>query len=56
MILKVANVYTQKFLYENYIYNNTERKVRGVGPLSPPLLYFAPDLGCMLSLTGTNGK
>ncbi|KAF5801382.1 hypothetical protein HanXRQr2_Chr06g0247491 [Helianthus annuus] len=38
----VENVYAQKFLYENYIYNTTERKVQGVGHPSPPLLYFAP--------------
>ncbi|MFS7907747.1 hypothetical protein Hanom_Chr01g00074951 [Helianthus anomalus] len=37
----VENVYTQKFIYENYIYNTTERKVRGVGRPLPPLLYFA---------------
>ncbi|KAF5823396.1 hypothetical protein HanXRQr2_Chr01g0037911 [Helianthus annuus] len=27
----VENIYTQKFLYENYIYNTTGRKVRGGG-------------------------
>ncbi|MFS7969602.1 hypothetical protein Hanom_Chr09g00811151 [Helianthus anomalus] len=27
-------IYIQKFLYENYIYNTTERKVRGSG--APP--------------------
>ncbi|MFS7975772.1 hypothetical protein Hanom_Chr10g00884641 [Helianthus anomalus] len=38
----VKNVYIQKFLYENYIYNTTKRKVRGVGrPL--PLLSCASD-------------
>ncbi|MFS8014768.1 hypothetical protein Hanom_Chr15g01348381 [Helianthus anomalus] len=37
----VKNVYTQKILYENRIYNTTERKVRGVGRPSPPLISFA---------------
>ncbi|KAJ0859871.1 hypothetical protein HanRHA438_Chr13g0617561 [Helianthus annuus] len=27
----VENVYTQKFLYKNYILSTTERKVQGVG-------------------------
>ncbi|MFS8009463.1 hypothetical protein Hanom_Chr14g01285041 [Helianthus anomalus] len=36
----VENVYTQKFMYENYIYITTERKVRRVGRPFPPLLYF----------------
>ncbi|MFS7927338.1 hypothetical protein Hanom_Chr04g00307901 [Helianthus anomalus] len=27
----VENVYTQKFVYESYIYSTTERKVRKVG-------------------------
>ncbi|MFS7907332.1 hypothetical protein Hanom_Chr01g00070021 [Helianthus anomalus] len=27
----VKNVYNQEFLYESYIYNTTERKVRGGG-------------------------
>ncbi|MFS7900128.1 hypothetical protein Hanom_Chr00s096330g01801451 [Helianthus anomalus] len=40
----LENVYTQKFIYENYIYNTTERKVRGVGRPSRPLLNYA--LGC----------
>ncbi|MFS7963229.1 hypothetical protein Hanom_Chr08g00735621 [Helianthus anomalus] len=34
----VENVYTKIFLYENYIYNITERKVRGVGRPYSPLL------------------
>ncbi|MFS7916225.1 hypothetical protein Hanom_Chr02g00174621 [Helianthus anomalus] len=41
----VENVYIQKFIYENYINNTTERKVRGVGRPHPrPLLYFSPGL------------
>ncbi|MFS8027669.1 hypothetical protein Hanom_Chr16g01501441 [Helianthus anomalus] len=39
----VENIYTQKFLYENYIYNTTGRKVRGVGRPSRPLQSIAPD-------------
>ncbi|MFS7950676.1 hypothetical protein Hanom_Chr07g00585961 [Helianthus anomalus] len=38
---RVENVYTQKNLYENYIYNTTERKVRRVGRPSRPLLSYA---------------
>ncbi|MFS8002298.1 hypothetical protein Hanom_Chr13g01200491 [Helianthus anomalus] len=49
----VENVYTQKFLYENYIYNTTKRKVRGVGRPLPPLLYFAP--GPTVRLRGGRG-
>ncbi|MFS7957885.1 hypothetical protein Hanom_Chr07g00671671 [Helianthus anomalus] len=37
----VENVYTQKFLYENYIYNTTKRKVQGVRRPSRPLLSYA---------------
>ncbi|MFS7920242.1 hypothetical protein Hanom_Chr03g00222191 [Helianthus anomalus] len=43
----VERVYTQNFLYENHIYNTTERKIRGVGRPSPPLLYFAPETSKM---------
>ncbi|MFS7896822.1 putative nepenthesin [Helianthus anomalus] len=39
------NVYTHKFLYENYIYNTTERKIRGGGRPSPPLLSFTLGYG-----------
>ncbi|MFS8017056.1 hypothetical protein Hanom_Chr15g01375771 [Helianthus anomalus] len=39
----IENVYTQKFLYENYIYNTINRKVQRVGRLYPPLRYFAND-------------
>ncbi|MFS8022345.1 hypothetical protein Hanom_Chr16g01438381 [Helianthus anomalus] len=31
---RLENIYTQNFLYENYIYNNTERKIRESG--APP--------------------
>ncbi|MFS7925115.1 hypothetical protein Hanom_Chr04g00280761 [Helianthus anomalus] len=46
----VENVYTQKFLYENYIYNTTERKVWGVGRPSRPLLSYALVGSCSLLL------
>ncbi|MFS7889947.1 hypothetical protein Hanom_Chr00s000006g01612981 [Helianthus anomalus] len=41
----VENVYTQKFLYKNYILSTTQRKFRGVGRPIPPPLSFAHDLG-----------
>ncbi|MFS7991854.1 hypothetical protein Hanom_Chr12g01075471 [Helianthus anomalus] len=40
--LGVKNIYTPKFLYENYIYNTTGRKVRGSG--APPDPFKASPL------------
>ncbi|MFS7930441.1 hypothetical protein Hanom_Chr04g00344381 [Helianthus anomalus] len=40
--LGVENVYTQNFLYKNYLYNTTERKVRGVG--RPPDTFKAAPM------------
>ncbi|MFS7955922.1 hypothetical protein Hanom_Chr07g00648461 [Helianthus anomalus] len=39
----VENIYTQKILYENYIYNTTERKVREI-PRVPVPLKLCPRL------------
>ncbi|MFS7889368.1 hypothetical protein Hanom_Chr00s000004g01606151 [Helianthus anomalus] len=43
----VENVYTQKFLYENYIFSANERKVRRVGHPLLPYLSCAPGYGSL---------